>query len=67
MNVDTQLNGYFPIARVSRDISYEEFYENYFLREQPVIIEGMGKNWTALSKWNSEYLVNELGVEFVDD
>lgn len=58
-----QLPGYFPVARESADLPYEEFYENYYLREQPVIIEGMGKDWPALEKWNPEYLVDALSDE----
>lgn len=60
---DQQLNGYFPISRVSRDIAYEDFYENYYLKEQPVIIEGIGNDWPAIKKWNSEYLLDALSSE----
>lgn len=43
-------------TKVSNNISKEEFFWEYLSRSRPVIIEGGVNNWTALSKWTSEYL-----------
>lgn len=43
-------------TRVSSSISKEEFFWEYLSRSRPVIIEGGASNWTALSKWRSDYL-----------
>lgn len=51
--------------RLSRD----EFFEEYYFQNRPVIITGMLKSWPALTKWDFEYLRetcggNEVEVQF---
>jgi len=56
-------SGFFEICREPADISYSEFVEKYFNTEQPVIIEGIGSQWPAKSRWNAEHLHNKLSKE----
>jgi phosphoribosyl-ATP pyrophosphohydrolase len=53
----------FEVQRVSNDISFNDFYENYFEPEIPVIIENVSTDWLATTKWNQDYLKNELSKE----
>ena len=55
--------GYFEIHRVGREISYEEFYAQYFIPEVPVVIEQLGKDWPACKKWSRSYLQERLANE----
>ena len=41
-----------PIERV-KNISKEDFYNNYFKKQKPVVIEGLTNDWPAYEKWNS--------------
>nr|WP_320135367.1 cupin-like domain-containing protein [uncultured Amphritea sp.] len=58
-----QNSGLFDIARASSDISFEEFSDNYFTPEIPVVIEGIGKDWPARQRWNEKYLHEKLSKE----
>lgn len=55
--------GFFEIPRVRGDISFEDFYRDYFEPEAPLIIEGAGREWPALQKWNPDYLRERLSNE----
>ncbi len=51
--------------RLSRD----EFFEEYYFQNRPVIITGMLKSWAACAKWDFDYLRetcggNEVEVQF---
>ena len=63
MKPEQQPEGFFSISRVSPEITFEDFFEQYYLQEQPVIIEGLGKDYPAVRRWNSDYLVNALSRE----
>jgi hypothetical protein len=54
---------YFDIERVGKDITFDTFLHNYFDREKPVILEDVGSNWLALTKWNKKYLQKKLSNE----
>ena len=54
---------YFDIERVGKDIAFDTFLHNYFDREKPVILEDVGSNWLALTKWNKKYLQEKLSNE----
>ena len=55
--------GYFQIDRVDNSIGADVLHEKYFQTETPVIIEGIGRDWPALEKWDWEYLRNRLSTE----
>ena len=55
--------GFFEIARVSKDVGFDEFYQSYFEPEKPVIIEGVGRHWLAKTKWSADYLREALSKE----
>ena len=42
-----------------------EFFEKILKKSQPVIIEGMVKDWPAYSKWTNEYFMNKFSGEKV--
>jgi hypothetical protein len=44
-----------PIERV-KNISKEDFYNNYFKKQKPVVIEGLTHDWPAYQKWNLNYI-----------
>jgi len=54
---------YFDIDRVDKNIAFDAFYDKYFEPEKPVIIEGIGVNWLARTKWNTQYLQKSLARE----
>ncbi len=53
-----------PITRVT-NISKEEFVENYYKPQNPVLIEGLTKNWKAYEKWNLDYIQKHAGDQIV--
>jgi hypothetical protein len=48
--------------RLSRD----EFYEQYYYQNRPVIITGMLKEWPAMTKWDFDYLRERCGDREVE-
>ncbi|AWM13444.1 cupin [Flavobacterium sediminis] len=53
-----------PIERV-KNISKEDFYNNYFKKQKPVVIEGLTKDWPAFEKWNLNYIKEVAGDKIV--
>ena len=53
----------FPIAREPADLSFDDFYARYYLREQPVIIENLAGDWPACARWTEDYLQHALSAE----
>jgi Cupin-like domain len=43
------------------NLSKEEFLEDYYAKNTPVILSGMTRNWSALSLWTPEYLRSKYG------
>ena len=57
------------IDRVS-SITKEDFLENYFKPQQPVIIERFVDDWPAMNKWDLDYMANiakDITVPLYDD
>ncbi|HMB64960.1 MAG TPA: cupin-like domain-containing protein [Eudoraea sp.] len=52
------------VPRVST-ITKEEFLENYFKPQRPVVIERFIDHWPAYSKWNLEYMKQVAGDKMV--
>ncbi|WP_433331929.1 cupin-like domain-containing protein [Spirillospora sp. CA-294931] len=46
--------------------SRDEFFEQYYFQNRPVIITGMLKSWPALTKWNFDYLRERCGDREVE-
>ncbi len=57
------VSGYFDISREPASLSFESFWHNYVVAEQPVIIEGIGSNWKAKLDWTEAYLQMKLADE----
>ena len=55
--------GYQRTVNLCREtnISPDQFYENYFSKERPVILSGNMKSWSALSKWTPDFLKDVYG------
>ncbi|MGV7105899.1 cupin-like domain-containing protein [Flavobacterium sp. U410] len=53
-----------PIERV-KNISKEDFYNNYFKKQKPVVIEGLTHDWPAYQKWNLNYIKEVAGDKVV--
>lgn len=53
-----------PIPRIT-SVSKEDFIENYFKKQQPVIIENLTKNWPAYNKWSLDYIQSIAGDQIV--
>jgi len=49
-----------------RHLAPDEFFERYYLRNRPVIIEGLLEDWPALSRWTLEWLAERFGGEEVE-
>ncbi|PZO36985.1 MAG: hypothetical protein DCF19_20085 [Pseudanabaena frigida] len=43
------------------NISRTDFLENYYVKNTPLILTDITKNWAALSLWNPEYLKQKYG------
>jgi ribosomal protein L16 Arg81 hydroxylase len=54
-----------PVER-RRHLSPDEFFERYYLRNRPVIVEGLLEDWPALSRWTPEWLAGRFGGEEVE-
>lgn len=49
-----------------KDLSYDQFVENYMRPNLPVIIEGLADDWPAMEKWTFKQLYKDYGdVEFM--
>jgi hypothetical protein len=55
-----------PRVERRRSLPPEEFFERYYLRNRPVIIEGLMADWPALSRWTPEWLAERFGDEPVE-
>lgn len=44
------------------DISPEDFKNNYYNLQKPVIIKGLAKKWPAYSKWNWDFFIDKVGT-----
>ncbi|MDE1462002.1 cupin-like domain-containing protein [Spartinivicinus poritis] len=53
------------IERMSGDISFDQFLENYLIPHKPVVLQGCIDEWPALSKWNVEYFKKHFGSVFI--
>lgn len=53
-----------PIIRV-KSISEDDFIEQYYKPQKPVIIEDLIKDWPAYSKWNLDYIQCLAGDQIV--
>lgn len=52
------------IKRV-KSIDLNDFYENYFLKKIPCIIESAIDDWPAVHKWNLNYLLNKSAYRLI--
>ncbi|WP_343073309.1 cupin-like domain-containing protein [Pyxidicoccus fallax] len=55
-----------PRVERRRHLPPEEFFERYYLRNRPVIVEGLLEDWPALSRWTPEWLAERFGDEPVE-
>ncbi len=53
-----------PVTRVE-DISKQEFVEQFYKPQKPVLIEGLTKSWPAYKKWSLEYIQQRAGNQIV--
>ncbi|WP_417884845.1 cupin-like domain-containing protein [Zunongwangia sp.] len=44
-----------------KGISKEEFLQEYFIPQRPVVFEDLAKNWPAYHKWSFEYFKEKAG------
>lgn len=52
------------IERV-KTISKEDFYQNYVLKQKPVVVEQLTSDWPAFEKWKLEYIKEIAGEKTV--
>ncbi|TWP27927.1 cupin-like domain-containing protein [Apibacter muscae] len=55
---------YIEIERVEK-ISKEDFYNNFYKKQKPVVIEKITQNWAAFTKWDFEYIKQVAGDKIV--
>jgi len=51
---------------VESKLSTEAFYENYYLTNRPVLIDGRMDDWPAMTKWTPDYFVERWGGSVVE-
>lgn len=44
----------YEVDRV-KDISYEDFRRNYYLKGKPVVLDGKAKDWPCVKEWSLDY------------
>ena len=49
-----------------RDVSAEEFLDEYYSANLPVILEDVSERWPARTLWTPDYLLEKLGDEEVE-
>ena len=54
---------YFEIAREPASLLFDDFKRKYYDTEQPVIIQGIGAEWSATTHWNEDYIREALSKE----
>lgn len=52
------------IERV-KNISKEDFYNNYYKKQKPLVIEELTKDWPAYNKWHLAYIREVAGEKVV--
>jgi hypothetical protein len=55
-----------PRVERRKHLSPEEFFARYYLRNRPVIVEGLMEDWPALARWTPEWLAERFGDEPVE-
>lgn len=53
-----------PVDRV-KNITKEEFIENYYKPQRPVLIENLTQDWPAFNKWSLDYIQERAGDQTV--
>jgi len=53
-----------PVKRIN-NVTKEEFIENYYKPQEPVLIENLTKDWPAYKKWDLEYIQSLAGDQVV--
>lgn len=65
--LNRQRDGEGPDAIERRQqLTRDEFYQQYYLSNRPVIISGMFDHWPALQRWNFDYLRQHFGEREVE-
>jgi ribosomal protein L16 Arg81 hydroxylase len=54
------------VPRVSGRLSREEFFENHYALNRPVVMTGAINDWPALDAWTLDYLKQKLGHHRVE-
>lgn len=47
-------------------ISREAFFEQYYFRNRPLVIQGALSDWPALERWTPEYLKSKCGQQVIE-
>lgn len=47
-------------------IGADEFYDDYYFANRPVVIQGLVDDWPALSKWTPEFFGRRFGSEEIE-
>lgn len=63
MNSLSQLPHYFVINTEPATLSFDDFYQRYFLPEKPVLIKNIGNDWPAKQVWTDAYVREQLSKE----
>jgi Cupin-like domain len=51
---------------IKRALAAADFYEQYFWRNTPVVLQGLMSDWPAVHKWNLEFFAQHYGGEIVE-
>jgi hypothetical protein len=64
MELEAQVFDFSRLPRVS-NLSSDEFHQNFYSANRPVIIEDVVCQWSATSKWSLNFFKSHYGVETV--
>jgi len=56
-----QLSGVDTVEKISK----QDFIDNYFKPQKPLLIKGFAKEWEAFEKWNFDYIYEQVGEQIV--
>ncbi|HEY2785420.1 MAG TPA: cupin-like domain-containing protein [Fimbriiglobus sp.] len=52
--------------RKATDLPYEEYLQDYVVKNRPLVIEGAVSQWPALEKWTPEFFKERFGQKMVN-
>lgn len=63
---ETARQSRYGLETIKKTLTAEDFYEQYFYRNWPVVLQNLMNNWPALEKWTLEFFAERYGNEIIE-